>query len=440
MTPLCTLLKSGSDVLVQTFTVLVYRSSFLGYVMQLKGIMWKIVKIQLSEYIIRKAKVLAKGKGILCSPNPKPENPCSRLLPVRASCFHNPGTIMTRCDQYYPPVAVLPSGKPLYSICKKAEWTVSEVWKREKPTTSRNRNRNLPFRSQLTYQLSYAAIIYSQIQRGIKRYTQNKVPTPHSIALTRHELKFQFDCRHYDLCRHIRDHMERGFPSWNASTAPFVCVPVHQQRTCYYRSSKASLVAFMHCTDTCKGTTEPRYARVAVFKRSAYRYTTALFFAPDGCSAAFQHSQQPVAYSATRRLQERHTCYVVHVDTRPFEMEVISHPAVHSGYNFDIVYSQKPRNIDDLREKITQAFPQITPLMLQRTWAELHHRYELCRISFKPQVGNHCRRELQIKKCKVGAPVMAMFLIWPPPPISFLSSSRDDIFPMNTMHQKEQLH
>ncbi|KAJ4448326.1 hypothetical protein ANN_10341 [Periplaneta americana] len=32
MTPLCTLLKSGSDVLVQTFTVLVYRPSFLGYV------------------------------------------------------------------------------------------------------------------------------------------------------------------------------------------------------------------------------------------------------------------------------------------------------------------------------------------------------------------------------------------------------------------------
>ncbi|KAJ4441560.1 hypothetical protein ANN_11416 [Periplaneta americana] len=31
MTPLCTLLKSGSDVLVQTFTVLVYRPSFLGY-------------------------------------------------------------------------------------------------------------------------------------------------------------------------------------------------------------------------------------------------------------------------------------------------------------------------------------------------------------------------------------------------------------------------
>ena len=43
MTPLCTLLKSGSDALVQTFTVLVYRPSFLGYVRQLKGtgIMWK---------------------------------------------------------------------------------------------------------------------------------------------------------------------------------------------------------------------------------------------------------------------------------------------------------------------------------------------------------------------------------------------------------------
>ncbi|KAJ4430094.1 hypothetical protein ANN_22303 [Periplaneta americana] len=42
--------------------------------------------------------------------------------------------------------------------------------------------------------------------------------------------------------------------------------------------------------------------------------------------------------------------------------------------------SQKSRNIDNLRVKISQAFQQITPLMLQRTWAELHHRYELCRV------------------------------------------------------------
>ncbi|PSN42504.1 hypothetical protein C0J52_09789 [Blattella germanica] len=41
---------------------------------------------------------------------------------------------------------------------------------------------------------------------------------------------------------------------------------------------------------------------------------------------------------------------------------------------------QKPRNIDDLKLKITQAFTQITPLMLQRTWSELHHRYQLCRV------------------------------------------------------------
>ncbi|KAJ4441496.1 hypothetical protein ANN_11352 [Periplaneta americana] len=50
------------------------------------------------------------------------------------------------------------------------------------------------------------------------------------------------------------------------------------------------------------------------------------------------------------------------------------------GFVKDIVYSQKPRNIDELRIKITQAFQQTTPLMLQRTWAELHHRYELCRV------------------------------------------------------------
>ncbi|KAJ4438493.1 hypothetical protein ANN_14438 [Periplaneta americana] len=43
------------------------------------------------------------------------------------------------------------------------------------------------------------------------------------------------------------------------------------------------------------------------------------------------------------------------------------------GFVKDIVYSQKPGNIDDLRVQITQAFQQITPLKLQQTWAELHH-------------------------------------------------------------------
>ncbi|KAJ4442246.1 hypothetical protein ANN_12112 [Periplaneta americana] len=62
------------------------------------------------------------------------------------------------------------------------------------------------------------------------------------------------------------------------------------------------------------------------------------------------------------------------------------------GFVKDIVYSQKPRNIDDLRVKITQAFQQITPLMLQRTWAELHHRYELCRV----QVSTHPKRRADI--------------------------------------------
>ncbi|KAJ4440199.1 hypothetical protein ANN_08338 [Periplaneta americana] len=42
MTPLCTLLKSGSDVLVQTFTVLVYRPSFLGYNILLLGVQFKV--------------------------------------------------------------------------------------------------------------------------------------------------------------------------------------------------------------------------------------------------------------------------------------------------------------------------------------------------------------------------------------------------------------
>ncbi|KAJ4430007.1 hypothetical protein ANN_22215 [Periplaneta americana] len=50
------------------------------------------------------------------------------------------------------------------------------------------------------------------------------------------------------------------------------------------------------------------------------------------------------------------------------------------GFVKDLVYSQKTRNIDDLRVEDTQAFQQITPVMLQRTWAELYHHYELCRM------------------------------------------------------------
>ncbi|KAJ4431101.1 hypothetical protein ANN_19696 [Periplaneta americana] len=38
MIPLCTLLKSGSDVLIQTFTVLVYTPSFLGYIRELENV------------------------------------------------------------------------------------------------------------------------------------------------------------------------------------------------------------------------------------------------------------------------------------------------------------------------------------------------------------------------------------------------------------------
>ncbi|KAJ4444568.1 hypothetical protein ANN_06363 [Periplaneta americana] len=46
------------------------------------------------------------------------------------------------------------------------------------------------------------------------------------------------------------------------------------------------------------------------------------------------------------------------------------------GFVKDIVYSPKNRKIDDLRVNITQTFQQNTPLMLQRTWAELHRRRE----------------------------------------------------------------
>ncbi|KAJ4451569.1 hypothetical protein ANN_03038 [Periplaneta americana] len=70
---------------------------------------------------------------------------------------------------------------------------------------------------------------------------------------------------------------------------------------------------------------------------------------------------------------------------------------LNQGFVKDITYTQKPRNIDELRLKITQTFQQITPLILQRTWAELHHRYELCRynIHISPSGGINIYRLLK---------------------------------------------
>ncbi|KAJ4449997.1 hypothetical protein ANN_01404 [Periplaneta americana] len=48
-----------------------------------------------------------------------------------------------------------------------------------------------------------------------------------------------------------------------------------------------------------------------------------------------------------------------HLVSRPDALTVTP-----QGFVKDIVYSQKPRNIDDVRVKITQAFQQIDPLML----------------------------------------------------------------------------
>ncbi|KAJ4439303.1 hypothetical protein ANN_07425 [Periplaneta americana] len=74
--------------------------------------------------------------------------------------------------------------------------------------------------------------------------------------------------------------------------------------------------------------------------------------------------------------------YVSMRENRKRKCKESNNRTITKGIVKDIVYSQKSRNIDDLRVTITQALQQITSLMLQRTWAELHHRYELCRIIF----------------------------------------------------------
>jgi hypothetical protein len=49
------------------------------------------------------------------------------------------------------------------------------------------------------------------------------------------------------------------------------------------------------------------------------------------------------------------------------------------GYVKSLVYGQRPQNVDDLQQKITAAFAQITPEILRATWRNLSARYELCR-------------------------------------------------------------
>jgi hypothetical protein len=44
------------------------------------------------------------------------------------------------------------------------------------------------------------------------------------------------------------------------------------------------------------------------------------------------------------------------------------------------VYRQRPQNEDDLQQKITTAFAQITPEMLRAMWRNLSARYELSRV------------------------------------------------------------
>ena len=50
------------------------------------------------------------------------------------------------------------------------------------------------------------------------------------------------------------------------------------------------------------------------------------------------------------------------------------------GFVKNDVYSQRPMDIDDLKEKICTAFQKVTPQVLHHTWDAISSRYELCRL------------------------------------------------------------
>ena len=50
------------------------------------------------------------------------------------------------------------------------------------------------------------------------------------------------------------------------------------------------------------------------------------------------------------------------------------------GFVKNDVYSQRPKDIDDLNEKFGAAFQEVTPPKLHHTWNAISSRYELCRL------------------------------------------------------------
>lgn len=51
------------------------------------------------------------------------------------------------------------------------------------------------------------------------------------------------------------------------------------------------------------------------------------------------------------------------------------------GYVKNIVYSEKIRNIDHLRQRILVAVASVTPVMLTNTWREIEYRLDICRAT-----------------------------------------------------------
>ena len=51
------------------------------------------------------------------------------------------------------------------------------------------------------------------------------------------------------------------------------------------------------------------------------------------------------------------------------------------GYVNNIVYSEKIRDLQHLRHRITSADATITPDMIQRTWGEIDYRLDVCRTT-----------------------------------------------------------
>ena len=102
-----------------------------------------------------------------------------------------------------------------------------------------------------------------------------------------------------------------------------------------------------------------------------------IVFQQDGAHSSLGHSRPWLLgwHIWWQLVQSKWTNYVASKFSRP-------HPTRLFLWDFvkNDVYSQRPMDIDNLKEKICTAFQKVTPQMLHHTWDAISSRYELCRL------------------------------------------------------------